>query len=101
MLFIRTINAEKVRKHCIDHNYYTCGNNKDYSAMLDKCDHYDWKEASDADILEIGQDIWNHSDMDEFIQSGGTFEDFMWGILNSCIRWEVIPDNMINRNREV
>lgn len=26
MLFIRTINAEKVRKHCIEHNYYTCGN---------------------------------------------------------------------------
>lgn len=97
MLFIRTINAEKVRKYCIDCNYYTHGNNEEYCKMLEMCDHYDNKEATDEDIIAIGRDIYAHSDMTEFEESGGTFEDFMWGILNKCIRWEVIPDNMIRR----
>lgn len=90
MTIIRTINREKVRHWCIQNNYYTCGNNSEYSKMLDMCDDYDKQEASDELIINIAQNIWNHSDMDEFIASGGDFECFLFGILNNCIRFEVV-----------
>ena len=89
---IRTINRTQVYNHCVEHSYYTEGTNKEYSAMLDKCADYQPIEASDEDIMEIAKDIWNHSDMDDFSASGGTFADFLWGIYNKCLRYEIVED---------
>ena len=46
-------------------------------------------EASDEDIMAIAKDIWNHSSCEEF---GGTFADFLWGIYNKCLRYEIVED---------
>lgn len=92
MKIIRTINRDKVYRHCNEHGYYTCGNNREYSAMLDKCADYEPIEASDEDILAIAKDIWEHSDMSDFLASGGDYECFVWGIFNECTRYEIISD---------
>lgn len=86
---IRTINRTQVYNHCVEHDYYTEGTNEEYSAMLDKCSNYEPIEASDEDIMAIAKDIWNHSSCEEF---GGTFADFLWGIYNKCLRYEIVED---------
>lgn len=91
MTICRTINRDKVRQYCIENNYYTCGDCEEYEQMLDKCSNYDSSNcATDEEILDIARDIWEHSDMDEYLASGGDWESFVWGIFNYCIRFEVI-----------
>ena len=90
MTIVRTINRTMVRQHCIEHDYYTCGDCEEYSAMLDKCADYEAIPATDEEILDIARDIWNHSDMDEYLASGGDWESFVWGIFNKCTRYEII-----------
>ena len=51
-----------------------------------------YREASDEDILAIAKDIWEHSDMSDFLASGGDYECFVWGIFNECTRYEIISD---------
>ena len=53
MKIIRTINRTQVYRHCNEHGYYTCGNNREYSAMLDKCADYEPIEASDVELSLI------------------------------------------------
>lgn len=85
MTITRKLDRDKIRAHCIEHEYYTCGNNREYSHMFDMCD----TAETDEDIIAVAKDIWNHSDMDEFIASGGEFEDFLWGIFNKCLRFDI------------
>lgn len=92
MKIIRTINRTQVYRHCNKYNYYTEGNNREYSAMLDKCSDYEPIAATDDEILAIAQDIWEHSDMEEYLASGGDFETFVWGIFNECTRYEIISE---------
>lgn len=88
MRVIRTMDRGKIRQHCIEHNYYTCGNNREYSHMFDMAD----VATTDEEIIAVGRDIWNHSDMKDFLASGGTFADFLWGIFNKCLLYTIRED---------
>lgn len=85
MRVIRTMDRGKIRQHCIENNYYTRGNNREYSHMFDMAD----AATTDEEIIAVGRDIWEHSDMDDFIASGGTFADFLWEIFNKCLLYTI------------
>lgn len=59
---IRKIHASSLRALCIRQNWYTAGDNDEYSHLL-----YDLagnkENLSTADIIEIAADIMEHSDM--------------------------------------
>lgn len=82
------IDHNKVRQYCIKHQLYTCGNNAEYSKMLDNC----LSAENDADFLEICADIWVHTSEEyknELEWCGGEYSDFVSGILNDCIYFTV------------
>lgn len=59
---IRKISAYDLRQLCIDNNWYTAGDNEEYDHLL--IDLADSKEnLSTADIIEIADDIMQHSHM--------------------------------------
>ena len=59
---IRKIRASALRQLCIDHNWYTAGDNDEYEHLLfDLAGHKE--NLSTADIIEIAADIMEHSDM--------------------------------------
>ena len=88
MKIIRTMNRDKIRQHCINNNYYTCGNCREYERMFEMADN----AVTDEEIIAVGRDIWEHSDMEDFIASGGEFVDFLWGIFNYCLRFDIKED---------
>ena len=74
----------KVRQMCINENYYTCGNNEEYSHMLfDMCSEAHTVE----EVKAIAEDIAAHSDVEEKMNSYGVTEEQM--IL-------IITENIIN-----
>lgn len=80
------VSWEKVRQMCINEQYYTCGDNAEYSNMFDMCE----KATTVTDVKAIASDIFNHSDMEEMemkISSYGVNADQM--IL-------IIAENIIN-----
>ena len=60
---IRTLTAYSLRALCIRQNWYTAGDNDEYSHLL-----YDLagnkENLSTADIIEIAADIMEHSELD-------------------------------------
>ncbi len=60
---IRKIRASALRQLCIDHDWYTAGDNDEYGHLL-----YDLAQnkenLSTADIMEIAADIMDHSELD-------------------------------------
>ena len=59
---IRRISASALRQLCIDHDWYTAGDNEEYEhLLLDLAGHKE--NLSTADIIEIAADIMEHSDM--------------------------------------
>ena len=61
------ITAYDVRQLCIKHNYYTAGDCKDYSEMLDYVDE-NRHNANGVVIYNIAQDIFKHSDTDKDLE---------------------------------
>lgn len=60
---IRRISASALRQLCIDHNWYTAGNNDEYRhLLLDLAGNK--KNLSTEDIIEIAADIMEHSELD-------------------------------------
>ncbi len=61
---IRKIRASALRQLCVDHDWYTAGDNDEYGHLL-----YDLAEnkenLSTADIIEIAADIMEHSELDD------------------------------------
>lgn len=71
----RVWSAESVRQVCIENNLYTRGNNKEYSAMLDKVEkNYAGNEA----IYAIAKDIMEHSE-------GQTVTNIMFLLANKAV----------------
>ena len=58
----RTWSASRVRQACIKHDFYTCGDDDDYSAMLDQVRDL---RPTTANIYLIAKDIFDHSDTEE------------------------------------
>ena len=59
---IRQISASSLRALCIRQNWYTAGDNDEYSHLLYDLAN-DKENLSTADIIEIAADIMEHSDM--------------------------------------
>ncbi len=60
----RKITASALRQLCVEHDWYTAGDNDEYGHLL-----YDLAQnkenLSTADIIEIAADIMEHSDLDD------------------------------------
>lgn len=77
----RRIDTSKVRALCIRDNLYTCGTVDDYCKMFQKCE-------LDFRIIEIAQDIFDHSNKERLIQQCGSLKDALenicYGLINDC-----------------
>lgn len=92
--FAHKLTASDVRAMCIRYDFYTCGDNEDYSKMLDKCNT---DEATPELIEELACDIVNHSDVDnnEFLvssyESDNTYYDgvttLLVGLLKTYLKY--------------
>lgn len=61
---VRKIHADSLRNLCIKKNWYTRGSNEEYSILL--CNMAADKEnITTDDIVEIAQDIIEHSETDQ------------------------------------
>ena len=71
---IRRISASALRQLCIDHDWYTAGDNEEYEhLLLDLAGHKE--NLSTADIIEIAADIMAHSNMsDDYSVESVAFE---------------------------
>jgi hypothetical protein len=71
---IRKIRASALRQLCIDRDWYTAGDNDEYSHLLYDLAN-DKENLSTADIIEIAADIMAHSDMsDDYSVESVAFE---------------------------
>lgn len=77
----KTMFADEIRNYCIKNRCYTKGNNADYSAMLERANQH----MSDADIIAVCRDIWEHSDNELYIEYGGTFGSFAYDFMAECV----------------
>ena len=69
------IDTDDVRDMCCRNRFYTCGDNKAYEAMFEKC-----REGTDIETVKaVAQDIIDHSD-DEY-----ELIEVMETILNTCV----------------
>lgn len=79
----KTLSKESVRQMCIEHNYYTCGDNEQYGHMFSLLDHQSKVTGSNISVYrleEIAEDIKLHSKTED------TVEDIMF---NLCARIRV------------
>lgn len=81
MAIDKTMFADEIRNYCIKNRCYTKGNNADYSAMLERANQH----MSDADIIAVCRDIWEHSDNELYIEYGGTFSSFAYDFMAECV----------------
>lgn len=58
---VRTVDMENLRSLCISNNWYTSGNNKQYSALLNMCET---ENLTTENIVEMAEDIYAHSQLD-------------------------------------
>ncbi len=65
---VRRILSEDLRELCIRNNWYTRGDCKAYSHLLNELAHEKENITTD-DIVEIAQDILEHSDTDQELTS--------------------------------
>lgn len=77
----RRIDIAKVRAMCIEHGYYTEGDVCEYNKMFQKCGLL-------FPILEIAQDIMEHSNVEKFLKMYGSDEKD----LLECICYNLIND---------
>jgi len=55
---IRTLQASALRNLCIDKNWYTNGNNEEYTFLLNMCNN---ENITTDNIVEMATDIISHS----------------------------------------
>lgn len=72
----RIWHAEDVRQFCMKNNYYTNGNNEEYTAMLNFVENND---PTPENIYEVARNILNHSSSlgYEFYRDDSTSEDIL------------------------
>ena len=61
---IRKISANALRQLCIDHDWYTAGDNDEYGHLLYDLAN-DKENLTTADIIEIASNIMEHSDLND------------------------------------
>lgn len=81
---VRCIDNMKVRKMCIDEQFYTRGTNKEYENLLfTLCEKTD---LSLDDIEQIARDILDHSDLeDKENEYGVGYDDLLMNLMGNLI----------------
>ena len=80
----RTLNDSKLRAICIQHDWYTCGTNEEYSRLFDKltdccgCPVHRTTEK----LVEIAEDIWDHSRITDY-----TIETVLFELARACFTY--------------
>lgn len=77
---VRTISADRLRKLCIEHDWYTRGDNEEYRHLLDDTAG-DKENITTEDIVEITRDIIEHSKIEDDYQ----FEDVAFAVANIAV----------------
>ena len=77
----KTWSSWDVRNMCVRENFYTCGNNEDYSKMLDYVNEH--KNPEDMDIYIVAKDILKHTD-ENLCQ---TMENIMFILANDVVKY--------------
>lgn len=81
MTIERKWHASEVRGLCIRNNWYTCGTNDSYEAMLDMV-RLSSKNPSDDMVIVIAENIAEHSDYERFCNRYGCdFNEFVDNIV--------------------
>lgn len=77
----RTMSATKLRSVCIQHDWYTCGTNKEYGKLFDRLYDSDGIPAhlTTEKLAEIAQDIMDHSRITDY-----TITSVMFELARSC-----------------
>ena len=73
---IRKINGNDLRNLCIKENWFTCGNNEEYSKIFDFV--YDKKEIDLNDIQQLAIYIYEHSEMSHYTDYQEMLQDVMY-----------------------
>lgn len=74
---VRLLGMDNLRKLCIEKNWYTLGDNEEYSNLLTKAKK---KGITTEDIADMALDIYNHSNHDDF----PTITGIMFEISKKC-----------------
>lgn len=87
------IDGSDIRRKCVDHNFYTCGDNEDYTKMFNAVELAnevnERKGLTVDDIYIIAQDIAQHSDNEVLEERYGIdTDDQVRGIVNDLIYHE-------------
>lgn len=75
---VRRLTSMDLRSLCIMNDWYTHGTVKEYSNLLSNVDNL--KNVTTDDIVEIAQDIVDHSD----VHMDMGFTDIMFAIAEKC-----------------
>ena len=77
----RTMTASKLRSLCIKNDWYTCGDNEEYSRLFDRL--YDCcgcpEHLTTEKLVEIATDIMDHSDITDY-----TIETVLFELARNC-----------------
>ena len=91
-----TWNADRVRRMCIEHNFYTMGDCEAYDKMLNMVDGC--HERMSRDLIEnVAIDIANHTERQYFSQDADedyklNIENIIYLLLNEAIIYRVERD---------
>lgn len=78
----RILSTAKLRKLCIQNNWYTCGDNEEYAAMFAKLHDEEGNlvNLTTDKLTEIATDIYEHSDIKDY-----TIEAVMGALASACM----------------
>ena len=78
----RVLSTTKLRKLCIQHNWYTCGDNDEYAALFAKLHDEEGElvHISTDKLVEIATDIYEHSEIKHY-----SLEAVMGELASACL----------------
>lgn len=87
----KTWSPARVRNCCIAHDFYTCGDNEDYTKMLDTVREL---EPTTENLYTIAKDIFDHSDTE------GDWEELTISFIMYALNREAVITNYIIEGEE-
>lgn len=82
---VRVMHADSLRALCIRQNWFTRGDNEEYSKLLDKA-QYTTNITTD-DIVELATVILEYSDLDKDYTTDDHFRTICFELLRICTTW--------------
>ena len=76
----RKLDTFRVLNLCVQRHLYTIGSETDYRAMFNRAS----ATRTDDDIIHVGVDIWEHSDIVSCKKLGYYFMNLLYDLFNFC-----------------